>query len=309
MILVTGGSGMIGSALAEISPGIFLSSRDVDLTSESETFHIFEKLRPTSILHLAANVGGLYKNMNDSVGMLEDNLKINMNVLKVAHAIGVTRLVSCLSTCIFPDRIEYPIDAGRLHDGPPHPSNEGYAYAKRILEIQSRLYRKQYGVKYTCVIPTNLYGPHDNFCLENGHVIPSLIHRCYLAHRDGHSFLVRGSGRPLRQFLFSRDMARLLLWTLEHEETDDEENLILTSPTEVSIGEVAGIIADCFHYRDQMIFDQDSSDGQFRKTVSTAQLDRYLPGFQFTSLEEGIRETVQWFVTHYDTCRRESKTF
>ena len=111
--------------------------------------------------------------------MLETNMAINMNVLKCCHKYRVKKVVSCLSTCIFPDKTSYPINEKMLHNGPPHHSNDAYAYAKRMLEVQSKAYREQYGCNFVCVIPTNIYGPRDNFSLEDGHVIPALIHRCF----------------------------------------------------------------------------------------------------------------------------------
>jgi GDP-L-fucose synthase len=121
--------------------------------------------------------------MNNKVEMLEKNLIINYNVVKCSHDYGIEKFIACLSTCIFPDNTTYPIKETTLHDGAPHDSNYAYAYAKRMLEIHCRTYREQFGDNFICVIPTNVYGPNDNFYLENGHVIPSLIHKCYLAKK------------------------------------------------------------------------------------------------------------------------------
>ena len=138
-IVVTGGTGLIGKALQSIQSQYplyhfhFLSSKDCNLLSFEETFHTFQTLQPHIILHLAANVGGLFKNMNKKVSMFEDNLIMNMNVLKAAHQLNIQHVISCLSTCIFPDNTTYPIHEKMLHDGPPHHSNDAYAYAKRML--------------------------------------------------------------------------------------------------------------------------------------------------------------------------------
>ena len=128
----------------------------------------------------------------------------------------VKRLVSCLSTCIFPDKTTYPIDETMVHNGPPHSSNEGYAYAKRMIDVMNRCYASEYGCCFTSIIPTNIYGPHDNFSIEDGHVIPGLIHKCYLAKRDGTPFTIWGSGAPLRQFICSSDLAALTVWVLRN---------------------------------------------------------------------------------------------
>ena len=175
-ILVTGGTGLVGKGIQSISheyPDIqilFLSSKDCNLLNEEETFQFFQKHQPDVIIHLAANVGGLFKNMNEKVKMFEENIMMNMNVLRSAHRCNIQRVISCLSTCIFPDKTTYPINETMLHYGPPHSSNDAYAYAKRMLEIQSKAYQENFGRDYICVIPTNIYGPYDNFHLEDGHV-------------------------------------------------------------------------------------------------------------------------------------------
>ena len=131
-----------------------------------------------------ACVGGLLKNMKYKVDMLEINLIINYNVIKCSYLHDVKKLVSCLSTCIFPDKTKYPINEEMLHNSPPHFSNDAYAYSKRILEIHSKAYQEQYNKNFICIIPTNIYGPNDKFSLENGHCIPSLIHRCYNSKKN-----------------------------------------------------------------------------------------------------------------------------
>ena len=166
-ILVTGGSGLVGKAIEEISTNynydfIFISSKDCDLTNYEQTLLIFEKYKPQYVIHLAAYVGGLFKNMRHKVDMYEKNININNNVLKCCHDFKVKKLISCLSTCIFPDNTTYPINEGMLHNGPPHHSNDAYAYAKRMLEIHSKSYQEQYNDNFICIIPTNIYGPNDN---------------------------------------------------------------------------------------------------------------------------------------------------
>ena len=174
--LVTGGSGLVGTAIKRIldeSSAIFVSSAQYDLTKMDDTKRMFETYRPTRVIHLAACVGGLFKNMTYKVKMLEDNLMINFNVVKCCHDYGVEKLIACLSTCIFPDKTTYPIDETMLHNGPPHSSNDAYAYAKRMLQIHCKTYRDAYGDNFVCIIPTNVYGIHDNYSLVDGHVIPA----------------------------------------------------------------------------------------------------------------------------------------
>jgi GDP-L-fucose synthase len=222
-LLVTGGTGLVGNAIKYISDNykndydfIFISSKQYDLTIMETTKDMFEKYKPNYVIHLAACVGGLFKNMNNKVEMLEKNLMINYNVVKCCHDYKVEKLIACLSTCIFPDTIKsYPIDESMLHEGPPHFSNDAYAYAKRMLEIHCRSYRENYGDNFSCIIPTNIYGPYDNFDLENGHVLAALVHKCFLANHNNENFIIRGSGKPLRQFIFSRDLAKIIMIIFE----------------------------------------------------------------------------------------------
>jgi GDP-L-fucose synthase len=260
-------------------------------------------VRPDYVIHLAAYVGGLFKNMKYKVEMYEKNILINYNVLKCSHDYNVKKVVSCLSTCIFPDKTTYPINETMLHDGPPHNSNDAYAYAKRMLEIHSRAYQEQFNDDFICVIPTNIYGEHDNFSLEDGHVIPSLIHKCHNAKQNKEKFIVRGSGKPLRQFIYSYDLARLLMWSLL--EYKNRETIILSvgEKEEVSIKYVATEIAKQFNYEYMMDFDESYSDGQFKKTADNNKLLE-LNKYSFIRIEEGIKRTVEWFIKNFNECRK-----
>ncbi|XP_062506092.1 GDP-L-fucose synthase-like isoform X2 [Corticium candelabrum] len=233
-----------------------------------------------------------------------ENMLINDCVLHCCYEFQVQKCVSCLSTCIFPDKTTYPIDETMIHDGPPHESNFGYAYAKRLIDIQNRAYHEQYGCCFTSVIPTNVFGLYDNFELEDSHVIPGLIHKCYNAKRDDTPLTVWGSGRPLRQFIFAEDLAKLMVWALR--EYDEISPLILSvdEDQEVSIREVAEMVAKGIEFKGKLEFDSSKSDGQFKKTASNAKLRKFLPKFQFSNLEKAIEETVDWFILNYDELRR-----
>lgn len=316
-VLVTGGSGLVGMGIKEIieadpvSPHFgngaqwfFARSADADLRDPAACMALFEKFQPTHVIHLAANVGGLFKNMKYRVEMYRDNMLINDNVLHAAHTIGCEKVVSCLSTCIFPELTPYPIDETMVHNGPPHESNEGYAYAKRMIDVANRCYNQQHGRCFTSVIPTNIYGRHDNFHLEDSHVVPGLIHKLYIAKEKGEKFECRGTGKPLRQFIFSKDLAELMVWTLWN--YSDAEPLILSpdEAEEVSIGSVAKMIASAMDYPSEVLFDPSFADGQFKKTASNAKLRGLRPDYKFTSMEDGLKQTVEWFVANYDSVRK-----
>lgn len=311
-VLVTGGSGLVGQAIKsyvdtngrEGEEWIFLSSKDGDLRDRKETDAIFDKHKPTHVIHLAAKVGGLFANMKQKVEFYRENTLINDNVMENCRLHGVAKLVSMLSTCIFPDKTTYPIDETMLHDGPPHPSNEGYAYAKRLIDTMNRAYAEEYGCNFTSIIPTNIYGPHDNFSIENGHVIPGLIHKCYNAKRDGTPFTIWGSGTPLRQFIYSLDLAELTVWTMREYHSPSPITLSVDEEAEVSIKQVAYAVKKAMGFTGEIIFDTTKADGQFKKTACNKKLRGYRSDYKFTSMEEGVQKAVDWFVENYDTCRR-----
>ena len=298
-IMVTGGSGLVGST---INADIKLSSKDADLRNWNETISIFEKYKPDEVIHCAGKVGGVGSNMNYKGEFFYDNIMINTNVLEACRMTGVKKVVSFLSTCIFPDDIEYPLTEKKIHIGEPHNSNYAYAYAKRMLDIQSRAYKEQYGVNYTCVIPTNIYGPDDNFNLENGHVLPALIHKCYLAKKNNTDFVIWGSGKPLREFIYSEDVARLTEWALDNYE--EEEPIIFSTSDEISIGNVAEMVVYYMGFKGKLILDDEKPDGQFRKPSDNSKLKSYLPDFKFTPIEKGIEKSVNWFIENYEKARK-----
>ena len=309
-VLVLGGTGLVGKNLEDYIKtsttisGVwtFVGSKDADLTVYEEVVNLFDKYSPTHVINLAAYVGGLYANLNRPVEFFTNNILINLNVMKASHSnVSIKKLVSILSTCIFPDNVSYPITEEQLHLGPPHPSNEGYAYSKRMVDVLSRAYNKQYGTKYITVIPGNLYGPFDNFNLDNSHVLPALIHKCYLAKNITNSMVVDGTGQPLRQFTYALDLAKLLVWILEN--YDNQEPIILSNSDEHSITKVVDIICNTMNYKGEILYNTEKIDGQFKKTISTVKLQGYLD-FQFTPIEEGIAKTVKWFEDNLETIRK-----
>ena len=311
-ILVTGGYGLIGTGIQNYirrinsrDNYIFLSSKDCDLRSMEQTDRIFVEYAPDYVIHLAARVGGLYANMNYPVEFYRDNVLMNDVVMQLCKKYKVKKLISCLSTCIFPDRVTYPIDETMVHLSPPHPSNDASSYAKRMVDVMNHAYNREYGCNFTSIIPTNVYGSHDNFHLQNAHVIPSLIHKAYLANVNKTDFVVYGSGTPLRQFIFNEDLGELIVWSLFNYESIDPILLSVDEKDEVSIKDVALIIAECFNIpNDRIKFDTTKADGQYKKTASNAKLRSYLPIYEFKNLKEGIQETCEWFKNNYDIIRK-----
>jgi len=311
--MVTGGSGLVGKAIQKVvsedpaakdETWVFLSSKDGNLVDRKETEAVFDKHKPTHVIHLAARVGGLFHNMAKKVEFYRENTLMNDNIMECCRIHAVQKLISCLSTCIFPDKTTYPIDETMVHNGPPHQSNLGYSIAKRMIDCMNVCYKEQYGCNFTSVIPTNVYGPSDNYSIEDGHVIPGLIHKCYLAKKNGTDLVMWGTGSPLRQFIFSEDLARLFVWTLR--DYDEVSPIILSvgEEDEVSIKEVYDMVAEAMDFKGKIISDATKADGQYKKTASNKKLRTYLPEYKFKPIKEGIKESVDWFVANYEAARK-----
>jgi len=297
-LLVTGGNGLVGSSIiSDVKIG-----KEYDLRNIDETNKMFEYHKPTHVIHCAGKVGGLSANMNYKGEFFYDNIMINTNVIESARLNNVKKLVSFLSTCVFPDNIEYPITEKKIHLGAPHFSNYPYAYAKRMADIQIRAYREQYGLEYVSVIPTNIYGPNDNFSLDTGHVIPMLLHKMYVAQRDNTDFVVWGSGTPLREFIYSKDIAKLSEWALDN--YNESEPIIFSNSNEISIKDLVDLLVNEFNFKGKVIFDKTKPDGQFRKPSDNSKLKSYLPNLEFTPIEQGLKETINWFIENYDKTRK-----
>lgn len=303
-VLITGGSGLVGSSFKNIDTNnqlILVGSSDADLKNRKETENLIAKNQPDAIIHLAAKVGGVKGNSDFVADFFHENVLINTNVLNSARQFRVPKVVSLLSTCIYPDNPTYPLSEDQIHNGEPHPSNFGYAYAKRMLEIHSRAIRLQYGLNYITAVPNNIYGIKDNFDLENGHVIPSLIRKFYEAKLKKTDVTLWGSGAPLREFTYSKDIAKALIFLLENYEGKAPINI--GSTREASIKNVSKMISKEMNYAGRIIWDTEKPEGQFKKPSSNKKfLDMY-PDFVYTELETGLKETISWFTDNYPNIR------
>ena len=304
MFLVTGASGLLGSEiLKQSSKSIGLNSRDCDLTTSNHVILTLEDGRADTVIHCAARVGGVKANSDYVADFFDDNVKMNMNVLSACREKKL-KLVSVLSTCIYPDApyVKYPLTEAQLHMGPPHASNFGYAYAKRMLEVQSRAYRQQHGCNFITVIPNNLYGLNDNYDLNSGQVIPALIRKFYEAKVFGYrSVEIWGSGNPVREFTFARDAAKIILWLSENYDGDEPVNI--GNPEQISIMSLARMIAEEIEYDGVRNFDASKSDGQYQKPSSNEKLKSLGWDGDYTPLREGLRETINFFTQNYHKAR------
>lgn len=296
--LVTGGSGLVGSAIeSNFKP----SSEYVNLMNVEDIIRYITRNKIDSIIHCAAKVGGIKANSDHLGEFFYKNVIMNTNLLHAAHEAGVKKVVSFMSTCVFPDDVEYPLTPCQIHMGEPHPSNYAYAYAKRMLEVQSRAYRDQYGSNFITVIPCNIYGPNDNFNLDSGHVIPSLIHKCYLAKQNNTDFEIWGTGRAYREFIYSKDVAYIAQWVLEN--YDSYEPLIISPDEEICIATIAQEIAWRMGFEGNIVYNG-MRDGQLKKPSNNMTLKHLLPDYKFVPIEVGLRRTIEWFIENYEKARK-----
>ena len=303
-ILVTGGTGMIGNALQEVldKGAVFLSSKECNLTDYNKTLETFKKYKPNYIIHLAAKVGGVVANMSYLGDFFRENIMMNTNVLEASRLCGVRKVISLLSTCIYPDKCKYPLSEDQIHNGPPHFSNYAYAHAKRMLDIQSKAYRNQYGCNFITAVPNNLFGKHDNYDLENSHVIPAMIRKFHEASLNNKDVVLWGSGTPLREFTYSDDLAKVLVYLLEN--YNDPESINVGNTKEISIKDMANMIAGIMNFKGNIIWDSSRPDGQLRKPSNNSKLTKL--GWSqdmFADHRTALIETCKWSVENYPNLR------
>jgi GDP-L-fucose synthase len=289
-ILVTGGSGMVGKSLKKFLPNAtYLSSKECDLKNEEEVKSLMNNNEFDVVIHLAAKVGGIIDNINKPDDYFVDNIQMNTNIVKWSRITGVKRFIGILSTCIYPDKvITYPMTEDMLHQGPPTPTNFSYGYAKRCLAVQIDACNKQYGTKYQYLTPCNLYGENDKFG-NNSHFIAALVKKIVKMEKDGNSTLeLFGTGKPLRQFMHSDDLAWVIKECLDK---NIYESFNVATEENLSIREMVDIaLKSCNLQNTQLVFDKTKPDGQYRKDVSIEKLKGLLPNFKTLPLNKGIKK-------------------
>ena len=289
-ILVTGGSGLVGSYLKKYLPNaIYISSKDYDLTTEIGVKEMFLNHKPTVVIHLAAKVGGIIDNINKPAEYFTENVLMNTLLLEYSKRMGVKRFIGVLSTCIYPDVMDsYPMNESDLHTGPPTETNFSYGYAKRSLAVQIDAYNKQYGTKYQYLTPCNLYGIGDKDHESNSHFITALVKKIFDAKQNNEdSISLYGDGTPLRQFMFADDFAKIIYHVITNE---IYESFNVAGQENLSIKEMANIaIKSCDAQHLKINWDLSKPNGQHRKDVSIEKLKSLLPNFSPLKLSEGIK--------------------
>lgn len=296
-LLVTGGTGLLGSAIRKIHPdAIFLSRTDGDLRDRSVAQRLLEKIRPGHILHLAGVVGGVKANAACNSRFFEDNALINTAVLSAARALGIHRVISLLSSCAFPLFSNRATTEDDLQAALPYDGNAGYGYAKRMLDLHTRLVAQEEGWKWSTLTPVTMYGPQDSFDPEGGHVVGSLISRCWAAKTTGAPYVVWGSGRAVRQFVFVDDVAKIAVEAIHGHV--DSTTTIIAPDSGITIQALAETIAAVMGYTGPIVFDRNQPEGVLVKRLHSRTFSQRFSDWRFTSLNQGLEATVRWFIDH-----------
>ncbi|SFB59569.1 GDP-L-fucose synthase [Rhizobium sp. NFR07] len=298
-IWVAGHKGMVGSALVrrlatEHCEILTATRQEVDLNRQSEVDAFLARARPHAVVIAAAKVGGILANASFPADFLYDNLMIATNIIQAAHEAQVEKLLFLGSSCIYPKLASQPIAENALLTGPLEPTNEWYAIAKIAAMKLAQAYRKQYGDDFISAMPTNLYGPGDNFDLASSHVLPALIRKAHEAKRRGDGEItIWGTGSPRREFMHCDDCADALVFLLKH--YSDDEHVNVGSGADVSVLELTQLVCDIVGFRGKIVHDLSKPDGTPRKLMSDDKLRQrgWAPSIR---LEVGIAQTYSWFL-------------
>ena len=289
-LLVTGGTGLVGTYLQQFTDGVFVNSSHYDLTNEQDIIGMYCDHKPDVVIHLAAKVGGIVDNIAHPFEYYEDNLLMNTLVLKYARTFKVQKFVGVLSSCIFPDVVDkYPMVEEDMHKGLPNENNFGYGYAKRVMGCHIDIARKQ-GLNYSYITPSNLYGEFEHGDVSTKHFVGALLEKIHLAKQNGDDHIVLfGDGSPLRQFTFAKDVAEILNRIIE---CDIKENLNISTPSNMTIDFMAREALEALGMQDiRILYDTSKPNGQHRKDIDTTKFKNIFPNYEFTPYVQGIKQT------------------
>ncbi|GAP13769.1 nucleoside-diphosphate-sugar epimerase [Longilinea arvoryzae] len=302
-VCVTGGAGFLGSYVtAKLrergAKEVFIPRiEDYDLVKPEDIKRMLDDSRPDVILHLAAHVGGIGANREHPAEFFYDNLMMGVQLMHQAWLSGVSKFVALGTVCAYPKFTPVPFHEDDIWNGYPEETNAPYGLAKKMLLVQAQAYREQYGYNAIFLLPVNLYGPRDNFDPRSSHVIPALIRKCLEAQETGQEeIVVWGDGSPTREFLFVEDAAEGIL--LATEKFNGSEPVNLGSGQEISIKDLALLIARLTGYQGRMVFDTSKPNGQPRRALDTSRAEQFFGFKAGTNFEQGLQRTIDWYREH-----------
>lgn len=307
-VIVTGGAGFLGSFVVEQLRAkgcrqiVIPRTRDYDLVQMEAVRRLYTEANPDIVIHLAARVGGIGANQANPGRFFYDNLMMGSQLMEVGRQLGLKKFVALGTICAYPKFAPIPFKEEDIWNGYPEETNAPYGLAKKMMLVQSQAYRQQYGFNSIVLFPVNLYGPRDNFDLETSHVIPALIRKCAEAHQAGRSEIVLwGDGTPTREFLYVEDAAEGILQASE--QYDDSLPLNLGTGEEVTIKNLALMIARELGYQGRIVWDTTKPNGQPRRCLDVSRIKQMI-GFQARhSLQAGLKKTIQWFQANQASLR------
>ena len=306
-VLVTGGSGFLGSHVVEklrdsgCKKIFVVRSRDFDLTREEQVARLFEQHPAAIVVHLAGLVGGIGANKARPADFFYQNLMMGVLVMHYAWKSGAKKFVGAAAGCGYPEHAPMPLKEDSLWEGFPQQESAPYSLAKRMLHVQSMAYWRQHQFPAVIAMPGNIYGPHDNFDLENAHVVPALVRKFVEAtsnHNHG-NITVWGSGKPTRDFVFGGDVAEGLLRAAEV--YDRPELVNLSSGTETTVRQIVDLLVDLTGYHGKIDWDTSRPDGQARRFMDITKARRDLGFEPHTTLRDGLRSTIDWYRARYSS--------
>ena len=310
-ICVTGGAGFLGSFIQESLKkrgvtDIFIPLRkQYDLIEVSDIRRMLSDAKPDVIIHLAANVGGIGANMEHPAEFFYDNLMMGVQLIHESWKAGVEKFVAIGTICAYPKYTPIPFKEDDLWNGYPEETNAPYELAKKMLLVQSQAYRKQYGFNSIYLLPVNLYGPRDNFNPKSSHVIPALIHKCYEAKLNHTTeVVIWGDGSPTREFIYAGDAAEGIVMATE--KYDGPEPVNIGSGMEISIKDLAELIARLIGYEGKLVYDTGKPNGQPRRALDVSRAREYFGFTAKMSFEEGLKQTIDYYISNRDAILKEN---
>jgi GDP-L-fucose synthase len=313
-VTITGGAGFLGSYVVSRLKkygcrNIFIPrSKEYDLVNMDAVKNLYSDAKPDIVIHLAAKVGGIGANINNPGKFFYDNLMMGMQLMEVGRQKGIEKFVAIGTICSYPKFSPLPFKEENFWDGYPEETNAPYGMAKKMLLVQSQAYRQQYGFNSIFLLPVNLYGPGDNFNPDSSHVIPSLIRKCINAQRTTSALseiIVWGTGKATREFLYVEDAAEAII--LAAEKYNKSEPVNIGIGFEISIKKLVALIIKLTDFKGKIIWDKTKLDGQPRRSLDTAKARKEFGFKAKTALEEGLKKTIEWYISNQSNCKSLNK--